>query len=68
MFARGPDLPEATLLSAINVGGDASAIGAMVGALLGARNGWSAFPEEWRSNLEKVDRLREEAEALIDSL
>ncbi|MDX1440073.1 MAG: ADP-ribosylglycohydrolase family protein [Rubricoccaceae bacterium] len=68
MFARGPDLPEATLLSGINVGGDASVIGTMVGALLGARNGWSAFLEEWRTGLEDVDRLVAEAQSFISTL
>ena len=68
MFARNPDLVEATLLAAINVGGAASAIGAMTGALLGAYNGWSAFPTDWRNGLEDVDRLEAEAMALFEKL
>jgi len=51
MFARAPDLVEATLLSAINAGGDAPTVGALVGGLLGARHGWAAFPDEWRGGL-----------------
>lgn len=68
MFARNPALVEATLLSAVNVGGAASAVGAMTGALLGAFNGWSAFPAAWREGLEGVTRLEAEATALIDAL
>ena len=68
MFARNPDLLEATLLSAINVGGDADTVGAMVGALLGARHGWQAFPEAWRRELEAADRLEATARAFLQVL
>ncbi len=68
MAARGPALAEATLLSAVNVGGAASAVGAMTGALLGAFNGWSAFPAEWRGGGEDADRLLAEADALAEAL
>ena len=68
MVARGPDLLEATLLSAVNVGGDAAAVGAMTGALLGAIHGASAFPAEWVAALEDADAIRAEADALADAL
>ncbi len=68
MFARNPTLIEATLLSAVNVGGAASTVGAMTGALLGAFNGWSAFPAAWREGLEDVARLESEATALAHAL
>ena len=68
MVARAPDLLEPTLLSAINVGGDAAAVGAMTGALLGAIHGASAFPAEWTDALEDADAIRAEAEALADAL
>jgi ADP-ribosylglycohydrolase len=68
MFARNPGLQEATLLSAINVGGDADTVGAMVGALLGGLNGWSSFPDAWRQGLEAVDRLEAEADAFVEAL
>ncbi len=58
MFARNPHLVEATLLSAVNVGGWASIVGATAGSLLGALNGWSAFPAEWRDGLTGADDLR----------
>ena len=64
MFARNPRLVEASLLSAINVGGDASGIGALLGGLLGALNGWSAFPAEWHADLEAAAGLTDTADAL----
>lgn len=54
MFARNPDLVEATLLSAINAGGDPATSGVVVGALLAARHGFEAFPDEWRDGLHAV--------------
>ena len=68
MFARAPHLLEATLLSAINVGGDADTVGAMTGALLGALHGWDAFPAAWREGLEARARLEEEADAFAEAL
>jgi ADP-ribosylglycohydrolase len=68
MVARRPHLLENTLLSGINVGGDADTTGAMMGAMLGALHGWAAFPDEWKTGLEAADRLRGEADALIERL
>jgi ADP-ribosyl-[dinitrogen reductase] hydrolase len=52
MFARNPLLVEGTLLSAVNVGGDAPTVGACTGALLGALNGAAAFPATWTAGVE----------------
>ena len=68
MVARRAHLLENTLLSGINVGGDADTTGAMVGAMLGALHGWAAFPDEWRAGLEATDRLQDEAQAFADAL
>lgn len=68
MFARRPHLLENTLLSSINVGGDADTHGAILGALLGALHGWSAFPEEWHDGLEARARLEEEATVFATSV
>lgn len=57
MVARAPTLLENTLLSGINVGGDADTTGAMMGALLGTLHGWDAFPTEWKKGLEAADDL-----------
>jgi ADP-ribosylglycohydrolase len=67
MVARRPHLLENTLLSGINVGGDADTTGAMMGAMLGALHGWNAFPDEWTEGLEAEGRLREDAQALADA-
>jgi ADP-ribosylglycohydrolase len=68
MVARRPHLLENTLLSGINVGGDADTTGAMMGALLGALHGWAAVPDEWKDGLEDTRRLAGEARALADRL
>ena len=64
MAARGPSLPEASLLSAVNVGGDANTLGAVCGALLGALNGAAAFPAAWHDGLEAHAEIAAEADAL----
>lgn len=68
MFARRPHLLENTLLSGINVGGDADTTGAMMGAILGALHGWSAVPTEWKDGLERCDELEAQAEAFSESV
>lgn len=68
MFARAPHLIENTLLSTINVGGDADTTGAMVGTLLGALHGWSTFPDEWREGVEDHQRLEREARVFAEHL
>ena len=68
MVARSPALVESTLLAAVNVGGDASAVGACVGALLGALHGLDPFPDAWLDALEDADAIRAEAEAVVDAL
>ncbi|OZC02092.1 ADP-ribosylglycohydrolase family protein [Rubricoccus marinus] len=68
MAARGPALAEASLLAAINVGGDANTVGAILGALLGAFNGASAFPDEWRDGVEASGEILATADALATAL
>ena len=68
MVARSPELAEATLLSAVNVGGDAAAVGAMVGAMVGALHGTAAFPDGWLDAVEDIAGLRAEADALVAAL
>lgn len=68
MVARRAHLLENTLLSGINVGGDADTTGAMMGAMLGALHGWTAFPDEWEDGLEAADRLKNEARDLAAAL
>lgn len=68
MVARRPQLLENTLLSGINVGGDADTTGAMMGAQLGALHGWDAFPDEWHEGLEACGQLEGEAQSFVDAL
>ncbi len=68
MVARSPQLVESTMLAAVNVGGDAAAVGSCVGAVLGALHGTAAFPADWLDQLEDADAIRAEAEALADAL
>ena len=57
MFARAPQLVEATLLSAINAGGAAATTGFALGGLLGALHGADAFPPDWTDGLAVRHRL-----------
>ena len=68
MVARGPSLVEATYLAAVNVGGDAAAVGSCVGAMVGALHGADALPAAWLDALEDADGIRTEAEALATAL
>ena len=51
-FLHQPDSFEDAVLTAVNLGGDTDTIGAMTGALSGARLGYEAIPAEWRDQLE----------------
>ncbi len=68
MVARSPSLVESTLLAAVNVGGDAAAVGACVGALMGALHGTAVFPPDWLRAVEGADAIRAEAAALAEAL
>ena len=46
-FLSFPDDPEEAIVTAVGLGGDTDTVGAMAGALVGARNGASAFPPRW---------------------
>ena len=48
----------------VNLGGDADTTGAMAGAIVGALNGFSSFPEKWIEELEQSERLLELADNL----
>lgn len=55
---------EEGLVRAVNLGGDAGTMGAVAGALLGARFGEQAIPERWLASLQ----MRKDLEALADKL
>lgn len=55
---------EEGLVRAVNLGGDAATLGAVVGALLGARFGEQAIPERWLESLNKRENLEKVADRL----
>ena len=56
--ALAADSAEAAIVSAVNEGGDTDTIGAVAGAVAGARFGASALPERWLEILQATDELR----------
>lgn len=58
-----PDFEEA-VTQAVNLGGDADTVGAITGALSGARWGASAIPQRWLDGLENREGIIARADAL----
>jgi ADP-ribosyl-[dinitrogen reductase] hydrolase len=58
------DSPETALVDVVNMGGDADTVGAVTGAIVGARFGASALPERWLAELDGQSELRELATRL----
>jgi ADP-ribosylglycohydrolase len=59
---------EDPVASAIRCGGDTDTLGAMTGALAGARDGASSIPKHWLDALEDGPRGRTHVEALARAL
>ena len=55
---------EDVVVAAINLGDDADTVGAVAGALAGAREGVGAIPERWQKQLQHAEPLAELARAL----
>jgi len=55
---------ESGLIEAVNLGRDADSLGAITGAILGARFGEEAIPERWLKGLRNSEQIRVRAEAL----
>jgi ADP-ribosyl-[dinitrogen reductase] hydrolase len=49
------DSPERALVDVVNMGGDADTIGAVTGAVVGARFGANALPDRWLDDLDRDD-------------
>lgn len=64
-FARHPDDFSALTAFVRNIDGDVDTIGAMSGALFGARNGIAALPAEALSRLEERERLESVGRRLV---
>ena len=63
---RHQDGFEEVVVAAVNLGGDADTIGAVAGALAGARYGASAIPERWLGVLHGRDELIDLADRLLE--
>ena len=57
---------ETAVVAAVNRGADADTVGAVTGALAGARYGLSGIPERWLLPLKELDRLISSADGLFD--
>ena len=68
LAARYMEDAETAIIKAVQCGGDTDTIAAMVGALVGARHGDTAFPDRWHAGLERgsagYETLLEMSEAL----
>ena len=58
------DTAEAALVDVVNMGGDADTVGAVTGAVVGARFGRTALPAAWLDSLDGVDDLADLAREL----
>ncbi|WP_369802629.1 ADP-ribosylglycohydrolase family protein [Haloarcula sp. K1] len=60
------DTAEDAIVNAVNMGGDADTIGAVTGALAGARFGASSLPDRWLSEIDETDEIRELVHTLYE--
>lgn len=60
------DSAEEAIIDAVNAGGDTDTIGAVAGAVAGARFGASNLPERWLEDLDCVDELEQLAQTLLE--
>ena len=57
---------EEAIVTAVNRGGDTDTIGAIAGAVAGARFGVSQLPERWLSAIDEVGELESLADRLVE--
>ena len=60
------DSAREAIITAVNMGGDADTVGAITGAIAGARYGAAGLPNDWQSDLRGV--TAPELEQLADEL
>ncbi|NHN42954.1 ADP-ribosylglycohydrolase family protein [Halorubellus sp. JP-L1] len=60
------DCAEDAIVDAVNRGGDTDTVGAVTGAIAGARPDTDSLPERWLDEIDERDRLDSLAEALLD--
>ena len=68
VITRHPRDLRAALLEGANAHGDSDSIATLAGALLGARLGVEALPEDWVRDVERSDELLALADAAADSI
>lgn len=57
---------ESAIVRAVNAGGDADTVGAVTGAIVGARFGCESLPERWIDEIDENEELTHLADALIE--
>jgi ADP-ribosylglycohydrolase len=67
LLARHPDDPVAAILEGANTPGDSDSIATLAGALVGARCGIAALPDEWVRDVERSEELQELAQRISPS-
>jgi ADP-ribosyl-[dinitrogen reductase] hydrolase len=65
-FGLTADTLEEAIMAAVNSGGDTDTVGAMTGAVAGARFGVDAVPERWRAEVDEVACLESLADGLLE--
>lgn len=60
------DSAEEAIVTAVNRGGDTDTIGAIAGAVAGARFGASQLPDRWLNAIDETDELETLAKRLVD--
>ncbi len=58
---------KASVMMAVNHGGDSDSTGSIAGTLLGAYGGMDIIPEEWLRNMEMVETIKQVAQRLHDA-
>jgi len=62
----GGETAEEAIVTAVNRGGDTDTIGAVAGAVAGARFGADALPDRWLAAIDETAELRSLAEQLVE--
>lgn len=66
-YGLSAESAESGIITAINAGGDADTIGAITGAIVGARFGADELPERWLSVIEEREDLTRLSHSLTDN-
>ncbi|QSG13556.1 ADP-ribosylglycohydrolase (plasmid) [Halapricum desulfuricans] len=65
-YALDADSAEDAITRAVNAGGDADTVGAITGAVAGARFGAESLPDAWLAAIDETDELRDLAGELLE--